>query len=254
MISSAKRHQTILDKLQEEGFVKVLHLSKLMDVSTVTIRKDLKLLEDKGLLFRSHGGAALNNPYTIDKSVNEKEKIRANEKSRIAAAAAALVQEDDSIIIASGTTVQALSKQIKPMGHLTVVTASLNVAQELNRHQSVEVLQLGGTLRKSSSSVAGAYAENMLRDFFCSKLFLGVDGIDLDFGLTTTNSAEAQLNRMMMKAAQKTILLADSSKFGKRGFGKICEWQDIDQVITDSGIPSYIAKILEDGGVEVTIV
>ncbi|GAA4309481.1 DeoR/GlpR family DNA-binding transcription regulator [Compostibacter hankyongensis] len=254
MINIAERHQTILSKLNQEGFVKVLDLCRELDVSAVTIRKDLKLLEDKGLLFRSHGGAALHNPYTTDRPVNEKEKIRSSEKSRIGAAAAPLVTADDSIIIASGTTVQAMAKYIQPQGRLTVITASLNVANELNHHPEIEVLQLGGILRKSSSSVAGPYAEKMLTDFFCSKLFLGADGIDLEFGITTTSAMEAHLNQQMMAACQKTVVLADASKFGRRGFGKICELQDIDQVITDNAVSPHMIKSMEDAGIEVTIV
>ncbi|WP_162428724.1 DeoR/GlpR family DNA-binding transcription regulator [Pontibacter pudoricolor] len=254
MLTLAERHQHILSSLKQEGQVNVLDLCEKLSVSSVTIRKDLKLLEDKGLLFRTHGGATANNPYTVDRSVNEKEKIQATEKMRIGAAAAGLLVPNDSILIASGTTVLALARNIQPKSNLTVITPSLNIALELNRHPEIEVLQLGGVLRKSSSSVTGPYAESILADFSCSKLFLGVDGIDLDFGLSTTNVMEAHLNRQMIKVSQKTIVLADSTKFGKRGFGKICGFEDIDQIITDSGISDYTVKTLEGMGIKVTIV
>ena len=119
------------NQLQKEGFVNVLDLCKQLDVSSVTIRKDLKLLEDKNLLFRTHGGATLNNPYTADRPVNEKEKLQAGEKMKIGAAAALTIEPADSIIIASGTTVQALAKNIQPIESLTVITAALSVALEL---------------------------------------------------------------------------------------------------------------------------
>lgn len=249
-----QRHQLIIDRLKKEGSVKVVDLCTELNVSSVTIRKDLKLLEDKDLLFRTHGGGTLSNPYTVDRSVNEKEKIKSGEKSDIGAAAASLIQPNDCILIASGTTVLSLAKNLRPKGNLTVITAALNVAIELINHPEIEVIQLGGMLRKSSSSVTGAYAENILSDFSCSKLFLGVDGIDVEFGLTTTNMMEAQLNRKMISAAQKTIVLADSSKFGKRGFGKICGLEDIEQIITDSGISEHMAETLKSMGIEVTIV
>lgn len=249
-----QRHQLIIDRLKKEGSVKVVDLCTELNVSSVTIRKDLKLLEDKDLLFRTHGGGTLSNPYTVDRSVNEKEKIKSGEKSDIGAAAASLIQPNDCILIASGTTVLSLAKNLRPKGNLTVITAALNVAIELINHPEIEVIQLGGMLRKSSSSVTGAYAENILSDFSCSKLFLGVDGIDVEFGLTTTNMMEAQLNRKMISAAQKTIVLADSSKFGKRGFGKICGLEDIEQIITDSGISEHMAETLTAMGIEVTIV
>ncbi|MDB5261916.1 MAG: transcriptional regulator, partial [Adhaeribacter sp.] len=254
VINITERHQHILNKLQREGQVQVLDLGEELHVSSVTIRKDLKLLEDKGLLFRTHGGATQHNPYTVDRPVNEKEKIQSGEKNRIGLAGAALVQPNDSILIASGTTVLALAKNIKPQENLTVITSALPVALELIRHPAIEVLQLGGLLRKNSSSVAGPYSERFLTDFSCSKLFLGVDGIDLEFGLTTTNVMEAHLNRQMIAISQKTIVLADSTKFGKRGFGRICGFEDIDQVITDKGISEHIIKTLEGKGVKVTLV
>ncbi len=248
------RHLHILSRLKKEGKVQVLDLCNELGVSSVTIRKDLKLLEEKMLLYRTHGGATLSNPYTVDKPVNEKEKIRSEDKRDIGAEAAKLVQPIDCIIIASGTTVLSLAKNIKPKGQLTVITAALNVAMELNRHPEIEVLVLGGILRKSSSSSTGVYAERILDDFSCSKLFLGVDGIDIDFGLSTTHVQEAQLNRKMIIASQKTIVLADSGKFGKRGFGKICSLEDVDQIITDKGISEHMLKTLKEMGIEVTIV
>ncbi|WP_309475679.1 DeoR/GlpR family DNA-binding transcription regulator [Chitinophaga oryzae] len=254
MINIAERHKYILDKLAEKGYVNVVELCKELDVSGVTIRKDLKLLEDKALLFRSHGGASVNNPYTNDKPVNEKEKLRSEEKNSIGQAAAALIAPNDAIIIASGTSVLALAKNIHPKGHLTVITGALNVALELIRIPDVEVIQLGGQLRTSSSSVTGPYAEKILEDFSCSKLFLGVDGIDLGFGLTTSNIMEAHLNQKMIATVQKIIVLADSTKFGKRGFGRICGLEDVDEVITDTGISPHLVKAMEDMGIKVTIV
>ncbi|WP_317130740.1 DeoR/GlpR family DNA-binding transcription regulator [Chitinophaga vietnamensis] len=253
MINIAERHKFILNKLHEKGYVNVLELCKELDVSGVTIRKDLKLLEDKSLLFRSHGGATVQNPYTMDKPVNEKEKIRKEEKAGIGEAAAALIAPNDAIIIASGTSVLALAKHIHPKGHLTVITGAINVALELLRRPEIEVIQLGGHLRNSSTSVTGPYAEKILEDFSCSKLFLGVDGIDLDFGLTTTNIMEAHLNQKMIATVQKTIVLADSSKFGKRGFGRICGLDEIDEIITDSGIAEHTLRQLEEMGVKVTV-
>lgn len=164
------------------------------------------------------------------------------------------MSDNDSIIIASGTTVMSLAKNIIPKNGLTVITSALNVALELMKYPTVEVLQLGGLLRKSSSSVMGSYAENILSNFFCSKLFLGVDGIDLDFGLTTTNAMEAHLNRQMIAVSQKIIVLADSTKFGRRGFGKICGLDEIDQIITDSGVSDHVVQALEGMGITVTIV
>jgi DeoR family transcriptional regulator of aga operon len=254
MNNLTERHQLILKKLHEEGDLNVINLYKELKVSRVTIRKDLKLLEEKELLFRTHGGATLRNPYTIDRPVNEKEKMQSAEKSKIGVVAAQLIDDDDSIIIASGTTVLALAKKIQNKKNLTVITASLNVSLELLHRSDIEVIQLGGFLRKTSSSVTGPYAQSILTDFSCTKLFLGVDGIDLEFGLTTTNVMEAHLNRQMIEASQKVIVLSDSTKFGKRGFGKICGLDKVDRIITDSGISEHFVKQLQNLGIEVTVV
>jgi DeoR family transcriptional regulator of aga operon len=252
MINIAERHQYILTKIQNDGNVDVHTLCKDLNVSSVTIRKDLKLLEDKNLLYRTHGGATLNNPYTVDRPVNEKEHLQSAEKMRMGAFGATLIEDNDSIIIASGTSVLALARCLQPKGNLTVITSALNVALELT-HEDIEVIQLGGLLRKSSSSITGPYSDNVLSDVFCSKLYLGVDGIDIEFGLTTTNALEAHLNRQMIAASQKIIVLADSTKFGKRGFGRICGIDQIDHIITDSGISDQMVKSLESLGIKVSV-
>lgn len=254
MNASVKRHQLILQQLQTLKHVEVPDLCEALHVSAVTVRKDLKLLEEKGLLFRTHGGASLESPYIKDRPVNEKAQLFVGEKGNIGAAAAQLVQAQESIIIASGTTMVALARALPAHLPLTVITSALNVALELLQHSAVEVLQLGGYLRHSSSSVTGPFAEQVLSEIACSKLFLGVDGIDLDFGLTTTNIAEARLNQQMMRTAQQTIVLADSSKFGKRGFGRICGMEQVGHIITDQGIAPADSRRLADLGILLTVV
>ncbi|MCH7398659.1 DeoR/GlpR family DNA-binding transcription regulator [Belliella sp. DSM 107340] len=250
----AERHKFILEKLSEAGIVHVADLSKELDVTVVTVRKDLKLLEDKGLLYRSHGSATLNSPYVNDRPVQEKKLERVEEKMKIAQAAIQLVVEDEAIIIGSGTTVVSFAQMLPKNQKLTVLTAAMNVTLALIDSPDVEIVQLGGVVRKSSSSVVGNYAEEMMRNFACSKLFLSVDGISLDFGLTTSHLMEAHLNAQMIKSVQKTIVLADSSKFGKKGFGKICNLDDIDVVITDAGIQEMYREKLEEMGIEVRVV
>lgn len=254
MKSISERHQLILQKLQDTGHVSVKELSSEMNVSDVTIRKDLKLLEDKHLLFRTHGGGSKTNPYIKDRPISEKEALNAEEKNKIAKVAATMIGDNDSIIIASGTTMLALARSLNPDKHLTIITSALYVALELSRHKNMDVLQLGGQVRQTSSSVIGPYAEHILEDVSCSILFLGVDGIDLSVGLTTTSLMEARLNQKMIDAAQTTVVLADSSKFGRRGLGKICSLDQIQHIITDDGISPSIVKLLEDKGITVTLV
>ena len=249
----ADRHKFILDKVLKEGTVSVVDLSEELKVSSVTIRKDLKFLEEKKLLFRAHGSASHFDPYVNDSPVNIKERIHVDEKRQIAQKAVEFIKPEDSIIIASGTTVLEVARSIDPHMKLTVLTAALNVAESLLGHKDLEIVMLGGVVRKSSFSAVGPYAEKMLNDFACNKLFLGVDGIDLEFGLTTTNMLEAHLNQKMIKAAQRTIVVADSSKFGRKGFGKICDIDAVDIIITDSGINPAFVKKIEEAGVKLIV-
>ena len=252
ILSLPERHNRILALLQQNGSISVVQLAELFKVSEVTIRKDLSFLEQQKKLYRTHGSAILISPYISDRHVNEKEKKNVAEKRAIGAKAASLVAQDDSIIIASGTTMAFLAREIKPVGHLTVITAAVPVTSILSQDTNVDVIQLGGITR--SSSVVGPFAEQMLGNFNCSKLFVGVDGIDLEFGLTTTNMLEAALNRVMMNAAQKVIVLADSSKFGRRGFSKICDLEAVDRIITDNGIQPLYLDRLRERGIEVIVV
>lgn len=253
-LNIVERHQLILKKLKEQGSINAIDLSKEFKVSTVTIRKDLKLLEDKQLLYRSHGKAILNNPYITGRTINEKEKISIKEKRSIASEATLFIEPNDNIIIASGTTLIEFSRHITEVIGLSVITASLNAALIVSKIPNVEVIQLGGILRPSSSSVIGPLTEKILADFVCNKLFLGVDGFDIDYGLTTTNTMEASLNKIMIQSAEKIIVLVDSSKFEKKGFGRICGIEDIDIVITDNGINKKIKHQLIEHGIEVRIV
>jgi DeoR/GlpR family transcriptional regulator of sugar metabolism len=252
-MTKEERHALILEPLIKHESVQVSDLSTLLGVSAVTIRKDLTELEKDNKLYRSHGKAILINPYINNRSVNEKEKLSAEEKNTIGKAAAELISKDDSIIIASGTTVHALARNIRPIHKLTVISASLQVSEILANNEAIEIIQLGGTLRHSSNSVVGKYAEGILSSFCCSKLFLCVDGIDLEFGITTTDVREADLNKEMMRIAQKCIVLADSSKFRRRGFSKIANIEEVDIIITDAGIPGSIARQIEDMGIELIV-
>ena len=228
-------------------------LASRLEVSSVTIRKDLTDLEKEGKLYRSHGKAIIINPFTNNSTVSEKEMINTEEKRLIGLEASKLITPDDSIILASGTTIHAMARNMNPKNRLTVVTASLQVAEALAPFENVELIQLGGNVRHTSLSVVGKYAEMILAGFSFSKLYLGVDGIDLDFGLSTTDMREAEVNRAMMKSAQKIIVLADSTKFGRRGFAKICNMEDIDIIISDNRLPQSTRNQLEAMGIEVII-
>jgi DeoR/GlpR family transcriptional regulator of sugar metabolism len=248
-----KRQAAIIEALIKEESISVSDLAQLLGVSSVTIRKDLSELEQANKLYRSHGKAILINPFTFNRSVIEKEKMAPEQKDAIGREAAKLIDRDDSIIIASGTTVHALARNIKPIHRLTVVTASLQVSVILSQDECNDIIQLGGMVRHSSLSVVGQYSKSILENCSFSKLFIGVDGIDFSYGFTTTDMREAELNQQMMRAAQKVIVLADSSKFGRRGFAKIGNIEDIDMIITDAGVNPNIVNQIREHGIDVVI-
>jgi DeoR family transcriptional regulator, aga operon transcriptional repressor len=254
MLSIAERHKFILDSLKKYGFVKVNDIALQLDVTPATIRNDLKSLEAKKLLYRTHGSASPINPITVDREVEVKEKFHIEEKKRIAIEACKLIEDNDSIIIGSGSTVYTLAEQIPSTLKLTVVTTSPKISILLYKSPNIEVIQLGGTIRKNSLSVIGDYTNLFFNDVTCSKLFLGVDGIDLEYGVTNSNMEEAMLNKRMIDSSLRTIILSDSSKFGRRGFGRVCSLDKIDVIITDPGIPAEMAKAIEEIGIELIIV
>ncbi|MES2277672.1 MAG: DeoR/GlpR family DNA-binding transcription regulator [Bacteroidota bacterium] len=248
------RHQFILEKLKKDGKVNIIDLVEEIAVSGVTIRKDLKLLEDKNLLFRTRGGGSINNPYAVDRPIYEKEFINSEEKKKIARAAIELIGQTDSIMIGSGTTVFELARALQPTRNLTVITPALKVGLELSSRPNVEVLQLGGLIRKNSSSVAGSHAIRVLDEISCSILFIGVDGIDLDFGISISNLAEAALNQKMIDTAQTIIILADSTKFDRRGLGRICGLEQVHYIVTDSKVSKSTIRAIEEKDIKVIVV
>lgn len=254
LTSLAERHKSILDILQLQGSVSVSDLAERLEVSEVTIRKDLSALEKQNKLYRTHGRAIPISPYIGDRHINEKEKQFVLEKRVIGKVAASMVNEHDSILMASGTSILYAAKELVEKKNITVISASVSASSLLSQNKDIDVVQLGGIVRESSVSVVGSFAEDMLKYFNCNLLFMGADGVDLEFGVTTTNMMEANLNRMMMNTSQQTVLLVDSSKFGKKGFSKICDVGEIDRIITDDKIPQIYLESLQEQGIEVTIV
>lgn len=250
----AKRHKVILEQLKQDGYVKVQDLSKKLNVSEVTVRKDLKYLESKKMLYRNHGSASSLSSIISDKHIDIKEKLQIEEKKAIGIEARKLLEPNDKIIIASGTTLLSFANEINPETNLTVITSSVKVSLSLCYNPNIEIIQLGGIMRKNSVSVIGYYAENVLQSLSCNKLFLGVDGIDLEYGLTTSDMSEARINQQMIEAAQKVIVLTDSTKFEKRGFCKICDINRIHHIVTDKNAPSNIIEMIRERDIEVTLV
>ena len=219
--STVERRSIIIGDLEFNGKVDVRELSAKLGVSEVTIRNDLAQLEKKNILIRARGGALRMDPVGIDYHISEKDKINIKAKQSIGIAAAKFVGSGDTIMIDSGTTSMEFVRNLDSKLELTVITNALNIANQLHQNDNVQVIMPGGVLRKKSFSLIGTAAEKSLRNYFCDKLFLGVDGIDVENGLSTPNIEEAHFNGTMIEMSHQIIVLADSSKIGKRSLAYI---------------------------------
>ncbi len=248
------RRTKILEMLESEGRVKVTSLCRLFGVSDVTIRNDLTQLEQKGFLARTRGGGIRFQRAGIDSKLAEKSKRHAEEKRAIGKKAAELIKDDDTIFIDSGTTTLELAKNLNALRNVTVITNALNIADELVGRSNLKLVMLGGMIRQNSLSLVGPVAESSIKNFYCDKLFIGVDGIGSECGITTPNIEEANLNKLMIQNSSRVIVLADSSKFSRRSFAFIAPISQIHTVITDKNIPEAELGNLQSQGVEVILV
>ena len=249
-----ERRRAILEILKQDGRVLVAVLARQFRTSQVTIRKDLEELHGHGLVHRTHGGALPAHDGALeDPSLREKEKLHRRQKLQIAAEAARSVTEGQVVILDSGTTTTAVARCLRHFRNLTIITNAVNIAAELSG-TAVEVILTGGALRKNSFSLVGPIAEETLSRLTADVLFLGVDGFDTRYGLSTPNLLEAKVNRVMVEIAKRTVAVCDSSKFGRRSLAMIVPPMALSQIITDHGIPKSDLKALKKSGIEVTLV
>ena len=252
---TSSRRQRIVSLLREQGSVQIPSLAEMFGVSTQTLRKDLNFLDSKGICTRTPGGAILNRGTSTvsEDAVDVKRTLFADEKVRIGKAAAALINDGESVLLDSGTTTLQVARHMNPDDAPVVVTNDVGILNELINHDNVQLVFLGGTLRRKSQSFFGTQTEQALQDLHVDKLFLAADGFDIEKGITTHFEPEALLNRKMCEVAREIIVVTDSSKFGRVCLHKILEPQRISKFITDAGIPAEARTTLERLGVEVII-
>jgi len=247
------RRQQILQQLLARGQVQVADLVEQFNVSAVTIRADLGRLRAQGLATRTHGGAALLRPPPLEQDIHERDGLNLPLKEKIGRSAARLVRPGENIIIDSGSTTAILARHLHAHRDITVMTNGLNIAWELATAEGVNVLLTGGVLRKQSLSLQGNQAEASLNSYSFDTMFLGVDGLDLQFGLTTHDEAEAHLNHRMVERARRVVVLTDASKFGRISLHRIARLNQVHTIITDSGIHPGTREVLQRMGIEVII-
>jgi DeoR/GlpR family transcriptional regulator of sugar metabolism len=252
-LSASERYQHILQQLYQLGRVQVDALAQQMSTSEVTIRKDLTLLESRGLLVRRHGGAIAMPSVEIAESgwVTDDSNTVSNRKSDIAALAATLVHDNSRILIDFGTTTAAMIPHLANKHGLVVMTNSLRVLNPVRvLGNDTTLLLTGGTFDPHSESFQGRIAEQVLRSYDFDQLFIGCDGIDLQRGTTTFNELLG-LSQVMAEVASEVVVVAESSKLGRRIPNLELPWSQIHCLVTDDGLANEARQTLEHLGVRV---
>ncbi len=248
------RRQVILQQLHSRKVVKTSELSEAFSVSTMTIRNDLNALAEEGQLVRIHGGAIARQWLTAEPSYEDKANVNRLEKEAIGRRAAGLVEEGMAVFIGNGTTTMQIIKHLPPDCRFRVFTNALNHALEVNCLPQAEVFVLGGYLREVSLAMVGRLAHQALKGIFFDLAFFGTNGISLEHGLTIPSLEEAETAAEIITHSQRTIVVADHTKFGTVAHGKVADISEIDAIITDAGLDSRLLDSLSNLDVEVETV
>lgn len=247
-----QRLSYIQRELQEKGIVSIAELTKTLCSSRSTIRRDLCDLEEQCVLKCIRGGAAALPRQTANEpSFHARQDLFGDEKQRIARRAMEFVLENATLLLDSGTTVYELAKRLALRSRLNIATNDLQSAMSLSSNPELSVFVLGGTLRARHFSMNGLFTEQVIQQLHADTAFLSVDAVDLQTGLMAFSMEEMPTKRLMIRSAQRTILLCDHSKFENVAFVSICPVSDIDIIITGSEIDSGILARLREQDVTV---
>lgn len=241
-LERANREEAILSRLTDDGELTVVSMAEKLGVSEVTIRGDLRALEQRGMLVRTRGGAK---PSSF-KTILQRQKVNVEAKARIAAYAASLVTDDDTVMMEAGTTVEAIATHLASRRGVQIVTNSTLVFNVARTNAELNIILAGGVFRRESESLVGPDAERTVADFNTRLAFLGTDGFSPERGLTTRFVEGAQVAALMSRRAEETWLVADSSKFGQAGFVSFLPLAKVTGIITDSGLPKGAVEALQE--------
>ncbi|HET6437659.1 MAG TPA: DeoR/GlpR family DNA-binding transcription regulator [Anaeromyxobacter sp.] len=244
------RERTILKLLSERGSLSVSLLSRELGVSEVTVRSDLKGLEERGLLSRSRGGA---HP-ALHQGIVERQQQNLEQKTRIARAAADLVRDGDTIMIEAGTTTALVVRHLIGKRDVHVVTNSTLVFSYARLNPALQITLTGGEFRRETESMVGPVALRTLAGLNVRLAFVGTDGFSLEKGMTTQLFEGAEIVKAMRRCARETYLVADSSKYGRTGFVNVLPLSEIDGVITDDGMEAGAVAALSEASVACRLV
>jgi DeoR/GlpR family transcriptional regulator of sugar metabolism len=253
-ILAEERRFRIHEVLSSQRTVTASDLRQMLGVTAATIRRDLAALEKEGVLLRSHGGAVSRTSSTnFQPSYEALGRSNRTEKQAIAREADRLILDGETVFLEGSTTVYELARRLCHRNRLTVVTNSPPIEYLLQRSSNVAVLSTGGELQKDVFYLSGVWAQRALSEIRVDKAILGVSAIDPLYGISTATQAQAQIKKMIVKAARVRIGLADHAKFGNQGFAYVGPATDLDIIVTDSGADSKHLNQLREAGVEVVV-
>jgi DeoR/GlpR family transcriptional regulator of sugar metabolism len=244
-----QRRALILDEVRRRGGVRVNELTRRLNVSDMTVRRDLDALARQGVIEKVHGGAVpVAEASTHEPGFEAKSSLELSAKEDIARAAAVMALPGSAIALSGGTTTYALAQHLVDIPELTVVTNSVRVADVFHsaqqagaasgRRAAAATVVLTGGVRTPSDSLVGPVADQAIRSLHFDVLFLGVHGISVEAGLSTPNLAEAETNRRFMRSARRVVVVADHTKWGTTGLSSFASLDDVDTLVTDAGLPA----------------
>ncbi|QHZ49190.1 DeoR/GlpR transcriptional regulator [Bacillus sp. NSP9.1] len=249
---AAERRNLILEHLMENNRITVKSLSKSLKVSEATLRTDLKVMEKEGLLTRTHGGAVLNKESSQDNSFSERAKKNTEYKIAIARKAAEFIAYKDCVVLDASTTALELARILKHTDvKMTVVTNGISAALELKENPDINVILIGGMLRRGSMALEGLLGVNTLEKINVDKIFTSASGFTIEDGLTDFNVYEVELKKALIKKASKVIALLDHTKMGDSSIASFAATDQIDCIITDMNTPEHILDDLSGKEIQV---
>lgn len=252
-LPAAVRLKKIRQALKQSPGVSVSAMAQRLQVSEMTIRRDLEKMQQAADVRRTHGGAVLAERTVFEFSYQERQRARQAEKKAIALAARALIGEKQRVILDTGTTTLHLARLLKDAKNLTVITPSLAVASELQYAQGVSVVLLGGVIHRGSPDLTGPLTEHCLDVFSADWAFQGAEAIGPDGSVYNTDLQLAQVDRRMREKARRSCLLADSGKFGNTALIRSGSLADFDILITDKNAPKALSSLARKMSCRVTL-
>ena len=252
-MNAIERKRYILDELQRNGSVVITDLAERIQVSSMTIRRDLNAMAEDGMVTLEHGGAVLNSGSLFECSISFKNEINVSEKQRIAAKCMEYINEGDSVFLDAGTTPNELAALLRGKRNIRVLTHSLLVANTTATMRNIKLIMCPGEFRENSMAFLGPLTDDFIQHFQIDTLFLSLEGIDLTDGLSVVDVQDGHTKKVLVEKAKRVICMADHSKFNKSFFYKIAPITDVDLVITDDGLDAATQELFRQNNIPLVL-